>query len=112
MPTKTPHTGSVGEEEFALHLRAHKIHYDREVQFFPGRRWRFDFVITGTLIAVEIDGGTWNGGRHSRGAGYTADCEKLNTAVKLGFRVFRYTPAMVSSGTAINDILEILGARQ
>jgi len=39
------------------------------------------------MLAVEVDGGTWTGGRHTRGAGFEADCEKLNAAVIAGFRV-------------------------
>ena len=89
-----PKAGSRGEEEFALQLRAYRIPYDREVVFCAGRKWRFDFLIGN--IAVEIDGGTWSQGRHSRGAGYERDCEKLNTAVKMGYRILRYTPAMVT----------------
>ena len=66
-----------------------------EHRFAPPRRWRFDFAWPGKLIAVEIDGGTYSGGRHVRGAGYARDCEKLNRAAELGWRVLRFTGDMV-----------------
>ena len=102
-----PKVGSVGEETLAMQLRAYRIPYEREVVFCPGRKWRFDFLIGN--IAVEVDGGTWSHGRHSRGAGYERDCEKINTAVKMGYKILRYTPAMVAAGTAIDDVIALLG---
>lgn len=64
-----------------------------EKRFHPVRKWRFDRAITGLKIAVELEGGTFSGGRHTRGAGYAADCEKYNTAQMLGWIVFRLTSA-------------------
>jgi len=95
---------SPGEEAFALHCRAEKIVVDREYLFHPTRKWRFDFIVHGTMIAIEIEGR----GRHQSFSGFEADAEKYNAAAKLGWRVLRYTPAMVMRGDAINDLLEIL----
>lgn len=64
-----------------------------EVRFEPKRRWRADFGVGRVL--VEIEGGTWSGGRHTRGKGYLADCEKYNRAAELGFVVLRYTYTML-----------------
>ena len=36
------------------------------------------------------------------------DMEKYNTAAKMGWKVLRYTTAMVKRGDAINDVVEIL----
>ena len=68
-----------------------------EYRFAPTRRWRFDFAHPDTKIAVELDGGTWNGGRHVRGDGYARDCEKLNAASADGWRVFRLTSDMLDN---------------
>ncbi len=63
-----------------------------EFKFHPDRRWRADFAIPSEKLLIEIDGGVWSGGRHTRGAGFIGDCEKLNAAAVLGYRVLRYQP--------------------
>lgn len=65
-----------------------------EHQFHPVRKWRADyaFVHTAPRVIVEIDGGIWTHGRHTRGQGFIEDQKKLNAAAKLGFLVLRYTP--------------------
>lgn len=60
--------------------------------FHPERKWRFDFAWPEQRIALEIDGGVWTQGRHTRGAGFLSDMEKLNEAQLLGWRVYRCTP--------------------
>lgn len=79
------------EEVFAQMLDKMGIVYEREYRFHPVRRWRFDFAIPEEKIAIEIEGGVWTRGRHTRGAGYTADLEKYNTATVMGWRVLRYS---------------------
>lgn len=61
----------------------------REVTFAYPRRWRFDFGWQEHKVAVEIDGGIWIKGRHSRGKGIIADCEKAEAAHRFGWRVYR-----------------------
>lgn len=101
-----PKVGSIGEETLALHLRAHGIPFEREVCLVGGRKWRWDFVVQD--LAIEIQGGTWTRGGHSRGVGQARDCAKQNASVKAGYRPLAYTTDMVTSGEAINDLLEIL----
>ncbi len=74
---------------------------DREYRFAAPRRWRFDFAWPGRMVAVEVEGGTWSDGRHSRGAGYEKDLEKYNEATLLGWRVLRVTTHMVEDGRAL-----------
>lgn len=69
----------------------------REFIFHPTRKWRLDVSWPDALVAVEIDGGTWSGGRHTRGKGFQEDCHKVNAAVALGWHVFRFTPTMLTS---------------
>lgn len=76
----------------------------RQFRFHPVRRWRFDLCWPDCKLAVEVDGGVWTGGRHVSGAGFTRDCVKLNEAVLLGWRVLRFTPAMVQDGSALQYI--------
>jgi very-short-patch-repair endonuclease len=79
-----------------------------ELRFHPARKWRFDCAWVPQRVAVEVDGGTYTAGRHTRGAGFAADCEKLNTATLLGWRVLRFTRAMIESGEAVTMIARAL----
>lgn len=104
-----PRASSPGEEALALHLKAHKIPYQREVLFHPDRRWRFDFTLRQPSvykvgIAAEVEGGIYSGGRHTRGNGFLADCRKYNEAALLNWVVLRFTTEMVNNGEAINCI--------
>ena len=65
------------------------------------RRWRFDLAWPDDLVACEVDGGVWQGGRHVTGEGFTADCVKGCEAAAMGWRVLRVTPAHVRSGEAV-----------
>jgi len=92
-----------------LHIRTYKLPKpDREVKFHPVRKWRFDFAWPGQMVAVEVEGGTWSGGRHTTGIGFRNDCEKYNAATALGWRVYRFTSDQVKSGMAIKQISEVI----
>jgi hypothetical protein len=73
----------------------------REHRFAPPRRWRFDFAWPSRLLALEIEGGAWVNGRHVRGRGYEADCEKYAEATLRGWKVLRVTPGMLRDGRAM-----------
>lgn len=81
---------------------------EREHRFHPTRLWRFDFAYPEKKIGIEVEGGIWNGGRHTRGSGFEDDCEKYNEAVMAGWKVLRFTPKMVTSGAAVNMIADAL----
>jgi very-short-patch-repair endonuclease len=81
----------------------------KEHQFHPKRKWRFDFAWPERMVAVEVDGGQWKkwGGRHNR----DSDREKLNAAAALGWRVLRYSGAMLNDpASVVEQIVEALGA--
>lgn len=80
-----------------------------EYRFHPGRDWRFDFAWPDWMIAVEIEGGVWTKGRHTRGKGFLKDMEKYNAAAHLGWRVFRFTPAELASGWAVGYMMGVFG---
>lgn len=86
-------------ETLSFQLKAAKIPHEREMRLIPGRRFRTDIVIG--RLAIEVDGATWVGGRHSRGYGIEDDCVKQNTLVTLGYRPMRFTKKQVSDGRAL-----------
>ena len=97
------------EEVFANQLKRLQLPEPvRGHKFHPRRKWEFDFAWPDKKIAVELEGGTWSGGRHVRGKGYENDCKKYNAAVELGWRLFRYTTKMVEDGDAVFQIERIL----
>lgn len=63
----------------------------REYEFCSWRKWRFDFVYIKERVAIEIEGGIWTNGKHTRGSGFIKDCDKYNTATILGYRILRYS---------------------
>ena len=94
------------EEQFALQIKTKQLpEPSREFKFLPTRRFRFDFAYPDLKIAVEIEGGSWTGGRHTTGSGFRKDCEKYNLAALTGWKVFRFTTDMVRDGIGIT-ILE------
>lgn len=110
------------EETLALHLRAAKLDPVREYRVGAmatggtgaGLRkrltdaglkdWRIDFAFVAEKLAVEVEGGTWTGGRHTTGTGFDADCDKYNKLVLMGWRVLRFTGTAIKSGVALQTI--------
>lgn len=74
-----------------------------------GRRFRFDLCWISKAVALEVDGGSWVGGRHVTGAGFEQDCIKLSMAAALGWRCLRVTPRMIRDGQALTLLLAALG---
>lgn len=96
---------SEAERLFAMQLRAERITgWVEEFRFSPPRRWRFDFAWPKLRFAIEIEGGGWVGGRHTRGAGFERDLEKYAAAWRLGWSVLRVSPKMVRSGRVLSDV--------
>ena len=60
-----------------------------EYRFHPTRKWRFDFAWPDQMVAVEIEGGVYSHGRHTRPAGFMGDCEKYEAALLRQWVVFR-----------------------
>lgn len=102
-----------GEALFAFQAKASKLPpAEREFRFDPTRRWRFDFAWPDPRVALEVEGATWIGGRHTRGAGFEADCEKYSAAAIYGWCVIRATTGQVKRGDAIAWVSEALARRQ
>lgn len=84
--------------------------YVREFRFHPVRKWRFDLCWPALKLAVEVEGGSWVNGAHTRGKHFEADCEKYNEAAILGWRILRLTTDMVTSGKSVDFIMRALEA--
>jgi very-short-patch-repair endonuclease len=97
------------EATLALHMKAAGIPApEREFRFHPPRRWRLDFAWPNLMLAVEVEGGTFSGGRHIRGKGFAQDFEKYNQAALDGWKVLRFTGDMIKSGEALQTIQRAL----
>lgn len=75
-----------------------------EYRFAPPRRWRFDYAWIGSKVALEVQGGLFVAGRHSRGAALLKEHEKLNTAAIHGWRILFCTHKQVADGSALTLI--------
>lgn len=93
------------EEKVAGYLRIFRLPLaQREYRFHPERKWRFDFAWPERKVALEVEGGIWVRGAHTRGAHFISDCDKYNAAGLMGWRVFRVTEAHIRRG----NIVELL----
>lgn len=100
------------EDRFALLWRALKgPPLAREVRFHETRRWRFDFACPEARVAIELEGGVWSGGRHTRGSGFSEDCIKYHAAAVGGWTVFRLTGRMLTSAF-LEPIIKLCEARR
>ena len=76
--------------------------------FYPGRRWRIDFAIVDLKIGIEIEGGVWANGRHTRGKGFIEDMQKYNAAVTLGWAILRFTPQDLNKITTFETVKKVV----
>lgn len=75
-----------------------------EHRFHPTRRWRFDYAWPEYMIALEVEGGAFVRGRHTRGAGFRNDIEKYNEATLAGWHVLRIIRDDWNAGGAVRLI--------
>jgi hypothetical protein len=54
--------------------------------------WRFDYAWPAEKIALEVEGGVFTRGRHTRGKGYMEDMRKYNEAKVRGWIVLQCVP--------------------
>lgn len=79
---------------------------ETELRFHPERKWKFDFAWPAKKVALEVNGGAFIRGRHSRGQSQVDDWEKLNAAQVLGWKVLQCTPQQMDSGEIVATLLE------
>ena len=84
-----------------------------EYRFHPVRRWRADYCINPVTdkIIVEVEGGAWTRGRHTRPSGFIADMEKYNELTRAGWRLIRVTPKELMTMKTINLIKDLINAK-
>jgi hypothetical protein len=80
-----------------------------ELRFAPPRRWRFDWCWPDLKLSLEIEGGVWTKGRHTRPSGFLRDVEKYNAAAVLGYRIIRCTPSEFASGAVLATLRAAAG---
>ena len=81
----------------------------KEYKFADNRRFRFDYYhIEG--VAIELEGGVWSRGRHTRPTGFLNDMEKYNLAASMGILVFR-VPSHDISTKWLSPIIKTINER-
>lgn len=102
-------TGSVSAPRlFVAACKAHGLPEPvPEYRFLKDRKFRWDWAWPRFGVAVEIQGGIWVQGKHSRGAGQLRDFEKWNLAQKAGWHVFLATPQQVSDGSLFEFLRDV-----
>lgn len=102
---------------FLAHLTAHALPAARcEFRFDPDRKWMFDYCWPEHNVALEVEGGVFSKGRHSRALGFVGDIHKYNRAAELGWIVVRCVPDSVrlkdaptlSSSTTLATLCSLL----
>jgi len=100
----TAQYGSDLEREFVTHWNRFSSSYlpqpEKERRFHPTRKWRFDFAWPDQKVAVELHGGTYAHGRHTRGPGFDKDREKINAAQMAGWIVLEYSSRVLRDDPA------------
>lgn len=97
------------EEEVAKQIAASNLpEPEREYQFHPTRKFRFDFAWAREKVALEVQGGTWIGGRHTTGAGLSKEYEKSNLAQIANWTVLQVTTDDVKHGRVVPLLEQVL----
>jgi len=86
---------------------------EREVAFDleagGSRRWRADFVHRESRTLIEVEGGAWCGGRHTRGSGFVEDAAKYLRAWELGWQVLRLSSGQINIGDVGRIVAKLRG---
>jgi very-short-patch-repair endonuclease len=99
------------EGERALETRLKQLGvtgWVQEYEFASDHKWRFDFAFPDRRLAVEVEGGVWSKGRHTRGSGFIDDLAKYNAAALRGWCVLRFTTEQAIDGDAASAIQQAL----
>ena len=61
------------------------------------KRWRFDYAWPEYGLALEVQGGNFAGGRHSRGGALKQEYQKVNSAAAEGWRIMFTIPEWIDT---------------
>lgn len=89
----------------------HKLAPFTEFRFDEKRKWRFDFAWPEWRLALEVQGGLFTNGRHSRGAALLKEHEKLNAAACAGWRVLYVIPDNLCTTDTIEMVKNAIGIK-
>lgn len=95
------------EAEETLHqeLSDLLIGYERKFQPIHTKNWRFDFHIVKLRLLIEIEGGSWSGGRSGKLANKAWCVDRYDKTEELGFKIERFHPDQIFPGYVVNWIL-------
>lgn len=83
----------------------------KEYRFDEKRKWRIDYAIPQYKIAIEVEGGVWTNGRHTRASGFLRDIEKYNAMAVSGWILIRVTPQGKLKKSTIDIIQQAINYR-
>jgi hypothetical protein len=79
-----------------------------EYRFHPTRKWQLDRAWPQHKVYVEVQGGIFVRGRHSRPRGQINDMEKISEATILGWRPILVCSVEIKNGQALDRIRRAL----
>ena len=80
----------------------------RQFKAIPGRGFVFDFAWPAQMLLVEVQGGGWVQGAHTRGWGLERDAIKACLAIVEGWNLLPVTGKMIENGEALQFIEKAL----
>lgn len=83
----------------------------KEFKFCPTRKFRADYAWEAFMLLLEVNGGAYINGRHTRGLGFERDCERRCIAVALGYSILEVTPKQMRNGLALQWAQEAINVR-
>mgnify|MGYP003671426320 CR=1 FL=1 len=92
----------------ALILEDFKMNCILEYKFHDTRKWRIDIFIPDLKVAIELEGGVYTYGRHTRPKGFLADIEKYNKISILGLKLLRYAHVEHTYNDILKDLKELI----
>ena len=70
------------------------------------KRYRADFAHIKAKVIIEVQGGTWNRGRHVQATGYARDARKFNLAQFSDWQVFLLVSETATDQAVLQQIAQ------